>query len=191
VSEAVELAEVCAVHPERASVGTCERCGSFMCEGCRSAPGAGLCETCARRLGRGRWVAQVPILGVLMMVHGGLTVAMGLILLVYGVFTAAALGGLPANDDPAQQAMSSIMLGGMLGLGVIHMPSGVLQLLAGWRVRTYQSRGLGITSLWLGLLTFLGCYCLPTSLAMIVYGSIVLHSGEVVERFDAERPAAT
>ena len=83
------------------------------------------------------------------------------------------------------------MLGGMVGMGLMHLPAGVMQLLAGWRVRTFHSRWLAIGSIWLGLSTVFGCYCLPTALAMIVYGSVVLHRREVIARFDAEEPTAT
>ncbi len=183
----------CALHPEQAATaGTCERCGSFMCDACLSdMTEKRFCVVCARRLGGGRWLRHVPVLGILMMVQGAMTLGMALLLLMYGAFTALALGDLPPSDDPAQAAISSIMLGGMVGMGLMHLPAGVMQLLAGWRVRTFHSRWLAIGSIWLGLSTVFGCYCLPTALAMIVYGSVVLHRREVIARFDAEEPTAT
>ena len=38
---------LCPVH-EQAATATCGRCGTFLCAGCRSAPGPAMCEECAR-----------------------------------------------------------------------------------------------------------------------------------------------
>lgn len=41
----------CARHPDALATFTCTRCGSFACEGCRSALGSDVCATCASRYG--------------------------------------------------------------------------------------------------------------------------------------------
>jgi hypothetical protein len=40
---------VCPVHPEQPSVGTCVRCGRFLCSGCRSVHAPPTCPECAAR----------------------------------------------------------------------------------------------------------------------------------------------
>ena len=74
-------------------------------------------------------------------------------------------------------------------MAVPHLIVGALQLWAGWRMRTYRSRGLVIAALIAGLLTLVGCYCLPTSLVLLVWGLVILLDAAVAERFARERRA--
>ncbi len=185
--EASVASDRCALHPERAAAGTCARCGSFMCGECSSPEVALHCASCAERLSRGRFVAQVPILAVAMMVHGALTAGMGLYYLVFGGFFAANLGtSTPRPEEgPGAELFAGLMFGALGVIAVAHLVPGVLQLWAGWRARTYRSRVLAFLALGSGLLTLIGCYCAPTSLGLAVWGVIVLAGEAVRDRFAA------
>ena len=152
-----------------------------MCEDCRAEGSRSICAACAARVG-GRWVEQIPFLGVAMMVHGGLITGLALTLIIYGGFLAGAFADLPERDSPVT-LISSFLVGGMLGVGLLQLVPGLLQLYAGWQIRRERSRVLGIVALGAGLLTVAGCYCAPTSAAMLVWGAIVLFSDNVKERF--------
>jgi len=194
--EGSETAARCAVHPERpAEGGTCDRCGSFMCAECRlSGRDRPLCEACQRRLESGRFVGQVPLFGIALMVHGGLVLGLGLLVTAYGGFLLEAFASMdapqPTPDDPGAAMLPDFLVGSMAAVGLANTLVGALQLWAGWRIRVYRSRGLGLAALCSGLITVVGCYCAPTSLGMLVWGLVILLSGDVADRFATEREVA-
>ena len=59
-----------------------------------------------------------------------------------------------------------------------------MHTLGGWRTRQYRQRWLALTSLFVGLLTILGCYCLPSSFLLLCWGAFVLFHEDVVQRFE-------
>ncbi|HJL15673.1 MAG TPA: B-box zinc finger protein [Sandaracinaceae bacterium LLY-WYZ-13_1] len=184
----------CAQHPDRPAFGgTCERCGSFLCQECR-VPGREppICEPCLDRLQGGRFVSQVPLFGIALMVHGALVLGLGLFAVVYSLFLVDAFAGLdPAatSGDPGMRLLPDLLVGSMLGIGSLNTFAGALQLWAGFGLRKYRGRWLGILSLAFGLVTVLSCYCAPTALGMLVWGLVILLGGDVAERFEAERRA--
>jgi hypothetical protein len=187
--------ERCANHPERAATLTCARCGSFGCEACRSTELVGHCAPCAERLARARLVGHVPIFGIVMMVHGLLTAGLGLYYGVFGTFFAGNIFSLepdPSREPhPADDLFPGIMLGTFLVLSVLQLVPGILQVWAGYRARSFRSRGLAVAALIVGLLPALGCYCGPTGLALLVWGLIVLRDPDVRARFAATEASAT
>ncbi|XXF78108.1 DUF2569 family protein [Myxococcaceae bacterium GXIMD 01537] len=50
----VSLPEHCPFHPERACIGTCERCGVFLCVACRHPQTKARCYACAPRVDLGQ-----------------------------------------------------------------------------------------------------------------------------------------
>jgi hypothetical protein len=182
------VAERCANHPETAATLTCPRCGSFVCDACRSNELAGHCTACAERLARSRLVAHVPPLAITMMVHGVLTAGLGVYYLVFGTFFAGSIWSVPASEqaaEPVDELLPGIMLGAFVFLGMVQILPGVLQIWAGYRARTFHSRGLALAALIVGLAPALGCYCGPTSVALLVWGVIVLRDPDVRARFAA------
>lgn len=185
-----EARALCAVHPERpADAGICSRCGTYLCTECR-VPGSEppLCVDCEKRESNATLVRQVPALGIVTVIHGGLVLLLGLFLLIYGVSLAVSFSSMPepAPIDPnlpSAGVFEGIMTWTMLGLGLLHGLVGALQLVAGFYVRTFRRRALGVVALLLGVLTVFGCYCGPTAIALIVWGLIVLLSGPVGDRF--------
>ena len=177
-------AALCAAHPERPALATCRRCGSFMCAECRAEAMPELCAPCAARLEEGRFVGQVPMLGTVMIVHGVLVGGLGLYFLVFGGFFAQSVATAPASSAP-DDPFAGFMLGAFSLIGLVHMVPGVLQVWAGVQLRAFRSRGLALAGLGAGLVTVLGCYCSPTSIAMLVWGLIVLMHEDVRARFAA------
>jgi hypothetical protein len=59
------------------------------------------------------------------------------------------------------------------GMAAAALAAGVLHLVAGLRNYRFRGRTLGIVALSCGMLTFFTCYCLPTAVALGVYGLIV------------------
>lgn len=183
----VAPAASCAAHEDRAAdAGTCSRCGSFMCAECRQDLEPPLCRSCLDRIDESRAVAHVPVFAIVLMVHGALVLAMGLMLVVYGASLLWSFGTMPEAEQMPPGPLSmmpGMLIGTMIAEAALHLLVGGLQFWAGWRVRTYRSRGFGIAAGVLGLLTVLGCYCLPTSLAMLVWSLVVLLRDDVAQRF--------
>jgi hypothetical protein len=179
--------ERCGAHPERAAASTCERCGTFICAACRSEEMPAFCVDCAARIDRGRLVGHVPILGIVMMVNGVLIASMGLYLAVFGVTFAHSLATAPGSSAPAEDLVTGIVMGGLGFVGLAHGIAGGLQIWAGWRARTFHSRGLALTALFGGLLTVVGCYCTVTAVPILIWGLVVLLDEDVRGRFAATR----
>ena len=181
----------CAQHAERpARPEPCPRCGTFFCDECAS-ESLTTCVVCERRLESGRYVAQVPFLGIAMMIHGAITLGVAVMMTLYGGFLAAAFQDLPeGGDDPASALLlPELLVGSMLGIGLVHVLPGLLQIIAGWQVRSYRGRVFGVLALATGLVTVISCYCAPTSIAMLLWGAVVLFSGDVAARFAVARPS--
>jgi hypothetical protein len=155
-----------------------------MCAECRAEAMPELCAPCAARLEEGRFVGQVPMLGTVMIVHGVLVGGLGLYLLVFGGFFAQSVATTPASTTSVD-AIDAVMVGAFSVIGLVHMVPGVLQVWAGVQLRAFRSRGLALAGLGAGLVTVLGCYCSPTSIAMLVWGLIVLMHEDVRARFAA------
>ena len=176
----------CAVHPDlAAAAGTCERCGNFMCGGCLSAaPNRRLCVGCFElSVGKGR-VAQLPVLGILMAVHGGLLLALGLMnlatyLMMFPMMESIMTQSPDLSQGEAEGFIWAVLAATGLASVASHFIPGILQIVAGVRVRKRKSRTLAIVGLVFGLASMLGCYCFPTSLAMLVWGMIVLLDPDV------------
>ncbi len=139
-------------------------------------------------------VSQVPILGVLMIVQGVMEVLVSIGIAFYAfampmVFEQmrrdaannAGGGAQPPTLPPG--AENWLMIGGSI-FAVVILVIGVLTILSGVRIMNYRSRVLGITMLCCGMLTIATCYCFPTSLALAIYGLVVLLSSPVQHAFD-------
>lgn len=168
----------CALHPDLpATAGTCVRCGTYMCGGCLSpSVERRLCLPCYDRVvGRGR-AHHLPTLGVLTIVNGALMLALGLMNLVtyfvmFGFMASSATQDVPPE---AEGMFWGIMVGAGLLSSVVHLVPGALQIWSGWRMRQRVGRTLAIVALSSGLATLLGCYCFPTSLALFIWGLMIL-----------------
>ena len=169
----------CANHPERPALGTCDRCGTFVCPACTSPlESERLCLACWQlRADRGK-ANHIPWLASLMMVHGGLMCVLGVLV----VFAAGYVSfGMPGTDSGSELFLPGFMVASAL----LYLVPGGLQLFAGWQVRDRRGRVLAFVALGSGMLTLLSCYCFVTSLALAIYGLVVLLDQGVADAFEA------
>lgn len=131
------------------------------------------------------WVSQVRIVAILNIVQGALELPMGLIMVGAAIFMpyffasekAAGRGGMPAGMEWVIPVVYST-------IGIPILLSGGLRIYAGVQNFRFRSRILGIVSFALGLVSMMGCYCAPTSIAVLVYGLIVYLNPAVVAAFE-------
>ena len=135
-------------------------------------------------------VHHVTALSILTMVQGSLVTLYGIGLAVLAfvmpVFIQAQGGmprraGMPAAPMPAGFEWMMLAIYGSMGL--VSLVIGVLGIWAGIRMLKFRGRTLGIVALSSGLLSFAGCYCLPTAIGLFVYGLIVLLNEPVKRAF--------
>lgn len=131
-------------------------------------------------------VTHVPIVGILMIVNGSLQIVMGLMLAAVGPF----MFTLMTMDRPQQGVMApdeqkifTLISIGYTSIGVLVIAAGAVNVLAGIRVMKYQSRTFAMTALFANLVPFITCYCLPTSMGLMIYGLIVLFQTDVAQAF--------
>lgn len=133
-------------------------------------------------------VQQIPIFAILMMIHGGLTLAVGLLFgTLAGVmpfFIQTTMQNQPGGQVPPGPQppiwLFSLMYGLPAGVALI---SGGLQLWGGWRAYHFRSRTLAFVGAVSAFATVLTCYCGFTGVAVGVYGLILLLDSGVAEAF--------
>ena len=182
----------CAKHHDRDAVKRCARCGDNLCTDCVSISRGDVCAPCQERLELRGKVPHVEWLAIVTMVHGTLMLTVAVFILVYlGVFGAALAGQEVA---PSAATIPTEMFGIVGGFGLLMASAlalpGALQIVAGWYMRTFRYRWLSLLSLFGGLLlsvvSCVGVYCIPTALALTIWGAIVLFDASVAKRFAEE-----
>ena len=183
----------CAHHPDLdADGGTCERCGTFVCEACAvtgSTPA--ICRPCLRRLDSGKHIKHARVLAILLMIHGGLLLAMGGYYVLFGGFMFDAMLDIPVPETPDNSSADMLpgVLMAMFGfIGLSHVLPGVLQGLAGWLLLRYRGIPLAWLAIAAGMLSLFGCYCSPTAFAIAAYAIFVLTRDDVRARFAVRVP---
>jgi hypothetical protein len=88
--------------------------------------------------------------------------------------------GRGGSDEPAVLVLYTV-------LGLVSWTAGILQVTASGRMRAFQSRGMCFVALWSNVASFFcggAICCLPTGIALVVYGMTVLMDPSVVEAFE-------
>ena len=67
--------------------------------------------------------------------------------------------------------------------GAFSLVMGTLYIVTGIMNMNFKARGLGITTLLLGLGSVLTCYCAPTGIALSIYGLIIYFNPATAEAF--------
>ncbi len=129
-------------------------------------------------------IGQVKVVGILMIVQGALTSIMGIVFAALGPFIFAMMsldkGHPPKADEKTVLTIVSVIY---LILGILVLIVGILNIVAGIRCLRFRGRTLAIVALFSNIVSAVTCYCAPTSIALMVYGLIVLFNGEVAEGF--------
>jgi hypothetical protein len=135
-------------------------------------------------------VKQVPIVGSLLIAQGVLEAIAGLFYAAMGPMMRAMLQGsmqratTPEGTAQLPPGFANYMALFYVGGGLLVLGIGVLRIVAGVRNLKYRGRGLGIAALACGVASFLTCYCMPTSLALLIYGLIVYLNTDVARAFE-------
>lgn len=132
-------------------------------------------------------VRQVPVLSVLLIIQGSLECLVGLLLGAMGpmMFSVMQQQGTAPKPPPGMPNFVSIMTATYIILGLVILACGILKIVAGARSLRYRGRTLGIIACFSSLGMFLGgCYCLPTAIALMVYGLVVYFNGDVARAFE-------
>lgn len=128
----------------------------------------------------------VKILGALLIGHGAM---IGALTLVYAMVGAAFPFVPPPPTqpgDPPPLPLAFVM--GLMGAwALIHLVPCVLQLIAGIRLLRTRGRIFALVALCCGVMTMPGCYCIPTSIALGIFGFFVLLRSDAAELFDPSR----
>jgi hypothetical protein len=138
-------------------------------------------------------VHQVRVVCILMGVQGVLELLAGLLYGAMGIFMPVMIQQMqqdPAfqkGNGPDPEVMFWIFGGVYMGMGAIAILAGVLHIWAGIRNYSFRGRTLGLVAMILGLGSMATCYCLPTTIAIAVYGLIVYLNGPVIRAFDLGR----
>ena len=144
-------------------------------------------------------VGQVNVLGILMAIYGVILGLGGLGVGGYGFALPELIAEAQNNpqfqnnpgfqnnpafqNNPEAEEVMEVMAIGMFVTGGGLLLSGMFYVFSGISVVKFRRRGLAIVTLSLGLATSLFCYCAPTTIAIAIYGLIVLLDGPVVQAF--------
>lgn len=151
-----------------------------------AAPSAATGGGAARQRPSGVWVRQVRIVAILMCVQGALEFLFGLYFVAMGFLfpSMMAMQQQPNQISPQQAAfVTDIMFTFfVIGGGVVTL-LGVLRFTAGILGFNFRSRGLGVASHFLGLLSLFSFYCIITGLPLCIYGCLIYFNPEVKTAF--------
>lgn len=129
-------------------------------------------------------VHQIRVVAVLLMVHGVLAFAMGLLYIGMGLlmpYVTSASGG-PFRGGNQQLAFQT-MFWVYFAMGGPALIAGGVQVVAGWRAYDLRSRRLAIAAVLSGVIASSTCYCAPTAIMMAIYGLVVLLNSTVAQAF--------
>ena len=131
---------------------------------------------------------NVPVVAILMIVQGVLEMLMGLLYVLIGpmLFGFLSLAGPPPSSSaggPTPAETMGIMSAVYIAMGLPALIAGVLKVVAAIKNLKYRGRTLGIVALASGAVTVVTCYCMPTAIALMVFGLIVYLNEESVRAF--------
>lgn len=139
-------------------------------------------------------VNQVRIFAILAIVQGALEVLMGLLYAGMGaVFPKIMLAAQKEDEMKGmnQEQFFWIMTATYITLGVATVLAGGMHIFAGIQNYRFKGRVLGFVALATGVLAWSTCYCLPTGIALGVYGLIVLINPQVAYAFQMREKGQT
>jgi len=132
-------------------------------------------------------LAHVPVLAAFMIFQGALCVLGGFSCVLLAIFAAMMVmgeGGPEAPPDMDRETFSALMFAVYAGLGAVVGLPGLVTLWSGIQLLRFKGRVLGMLATFVGLISGLFCYCLPTGMALMIYGLIVLSNAEVRVAFE-------
>ncbi len=130
---------------------------------------------------------HVPVLASFMIFQGGISVLFGVMMAGFSLLMPALImqadgGDPPPGMDP--ESFGIMMFAVYFGMSVVVGLPGLIVLWAGIQLLKFKGRVLSMVALGLGLVSGLICYCLPSGIALLIYGLIVLNNEQVRTAFD-------
>ncbi|MFK7991157.1 MAG: hypothetical protein AB8I08_34380 [Sandaracinaceae bacterium] len=184
----------CGHHPEReADGGTCERCGTFLCQECRvETAEPPTCVPCLALLDRGPHLRHARVLSIVMIAHGALLAAMGAYYVLFGGMLFGEYTGQPADPSTSELPYLGEWMSLFIALlGVVNVAPGILQVVAGWQLLRLRHLSLSWIALIAGMLSLFGCYCFPSAIVLLALGAWILTRDDVRARFRIRVSPAT
>lgn len=132
---------------------------------------------------RSRLVGHVRVVAILMIIQGTLESLAVVGLAAMTFFMTVTVQEQDSHTGPESRQflwMFTVIYGGMV---VAALVAAVLHIAAGVQNLRFRGKILGFVALASGLLTLFTCYCLPTAVALGVYGLIVYLNEPVAEAF--------
>ena len=124
-------------------------------------------------------VRRVPIIAILMIVHGVVAALGGIALfLLVGLFVA-----VPQMSEQMGASATQIFIAMYAVIGVILILVGILQIVAGFRNYRFRGRQMGLVALGSGLLYVFTFYCAITGIPLAIVGLITYLNPVVKEAF--------
>jgi hypothetical protein len=120
-------------------------------------------------------VNQVMVVGILQIVLGAMELMMGCLLLFYSVLLGFVMPSMPngAANNPPPEVMFWISIGCGI-VGIIVFVFSILRIVTGIYSFWFKRRMMMLVSLIGGMVTILTCYCSLFSIAIGIYGVIVM-----------------
>jgi hypothetical protein len=123
-------------------------------------------------------LTQQRVVAILMMIQGTLSVLMGLVfigaaIMLPQLITADMQRQARPPGGPNTDQMMWILLGTYSVMGACGIIPGLLLIYAGFQNLWLRGYTLGIVALSSGAISLGTCYCLPTALALLIYGLII------------------
>ena len=139
----------------------------------------------------GKFVRQVRVLAILMIVQGVLEALFGVYVAAMAAYMPFAISQTANQNQTAQEAMiGQAMIWYLAVYGAVCLIVATFRIVAGILGLQFRGRLLGIISHILGVLMVITCYCTPTAMAICVYGCIVYFNAEVIDAFQMRASGA-
>lgn len=129
-------------------------------------------------------VNQVKVVSILMIVQGGLATVMGLLYAIAGPSLMAFVISQEKNVRAADKQALTVVTVYYLTSGLLAIVAGALNIFGGIRGLKFRSRTFLIVSLFANVLALATCYCIPTSIGVMIYGLIVIFNADVAKAFE-------
>ena len=123
--------------------------------------------------------SHIKVVAILMIVQGALEVIMGGFFaamgpVMFGLMRWASPSTSGTSGPSSPEFWSAGVVSGLyLLMGLPVLLVGIFRIVAGLRNLSYRNRTMGIVALAAGAVSLMTCYCLPTSIGLMVYGLIV------------------
>lgn len=131
-------------------------------------------------------IRQVPVVAILSIIQGSLEVLVGLFFVAMGPIVGTVMQNAELQNPNAQPPPEEMMwfVYGLYGaMGLMGLLAGAIKIAAGVQNLKYKNRVLGFVAMGSCIASLFTCYCIPTAIALAIYGLIVLCDGGVARAF--------